>query len=96
MQDLAEKVPHDVTVVVSDPPWNEFTEVADFDEFLLDMCVAFTGLADPSGGMRVVLLMNRRNTSGLGPSLDRAGFGHIADDPVLVNGHPASVVTARL
>ena len=49
VQDLPGR-PAGVSVVVSDPPWNEFAPVDDFDGFLSDMCEALSRLADPATG----------------------------------------------
>jgi hypothetical protein len=96
VQDLPGVVPPGVSVVVSDPPWNEFVPVDDFDGLLSETCEALARVADPKVGLRTALLMNRRNADRLRARLERVGFGELAEDPVLVNGHPASVVTGRL
>jgi Putative RNA methylase family UPF0020 len=96
VRELSDAIPEAISVVVTDPPWNEFVQLSDYKRLLADACNTMARLALPAGDLRVVMLINRRGTEPLGRSLQSAGFRHIHSESVVVNGHPSSVLTAEL
>lgn len=92
---LATVIPQAISVVVTDPPWNEFAQVSHHGALLAEACNGMAEMA-ASSGLRVVALINRRGAEQLQWHLRSAGFGQVGEVEILVNGHPASVLTARL
>ncbi len=84
-----------IDVIVTDPPWGEHdgpeAVAADFYD---DMAASFARVLDPRRG-RVVLLMTRRREDEVAASLERHGLTRTGAVPLLVNGHPATALTAR-
>lgn len=84
-----------VDAIVSDPPWGEHEDLgADDDRFYVAMAGSFARLLDPQQG-RLVLLVARRLEETVSGALSRCGFSITGRVPLLVNGHPASAVTAQ-
>ena len=89
-----------VNAVATDPPWGEFESfTGSAQEFYATMAATLRRVLDPGTG-RLVLLVSRRMEQLVADELTCAGFEGPRLVPVLVNGHPATVlntypVTAR-
>lgn len=82
------------SVVATDPPWGEFESFAgSAQEFYAAMAASFRRVLDPRTG-RLVLLVSRKMEQLVADELIRAGFEGPRLVPVLVNGHPATVLNA--
>lgn len=82
-----------VSAVVTDPPWGEFESFAgSAQEFYAAMATSLHRVLDPETG-RLVLLVSRRTEQIVAGELLRAGFATPRLIPMLVNGHPATVLT---
>lgn len=83
-----------VDVIVTDPPWGEHDGPdAVATDFYDDMAASFARVLNPRGG-RLVLLMARRRADEVAESLKRHGLALTGAVPLLVNGHPATALTA--
>jgi hypothetical protein len=84
-----------VDVIVTDPPWGEFEQygVAP-QQFLADTALSFRRVLAEGG--RLVLVMSRRLDHCAAHCLARAGFAVDPLVPILVNGHPATVIMASV
>ncbi|MGL5811606.1 MAG: TRM11 family SAM-dependent methyltransferase [Nocardioides sp.] len=85
-----------VDVVVTDPPWGEHDrEIGDYGNFADQMAASFARVLKPQSG-RAVVLVNRRNEEVLTKALVAGGLDIYDTTQLLVNGHPASAVRARI
>ncbi|MEV6927396.1 hypothetical protein AB0M46_23225 [Dactylosporangium sp. NPDC051485] len=85
-----------VDVVVTDPPWGEHDqEIGDYGNFADQMAASFARVLNPKSG-RAVVLVNRRNEEVLTKALVAGGLDIYDTTQILVNGHPASAVRARI
>ena len=85
-----------IDVVVTDPPWGEHEDLdRPFDEFARGIAESFARILHPARG-RYVLLINRRNADPMRDALAAAGLPPTAEHPILVNGHPATVLIGRM
>lgn len=83
-----------VGTIVTDPPWGEFDALdRPYGEFVDDMAVAFARVLDPHAG-RLVLLVSRRAADTYRRAFSSAGLPLGDGTEILVNGHPATVLTA--
>ncbi|MGI8768328.1 MAG: TRM11 family SAM-dependent methyltransferase [Propionibacteriaceae bacterium] len=84
---------HTIDAIVTDPPWGEYEELdRPYPEFAAAMATSLRRvLAD---GGRLVLLSTRRNQDLITDALGEAGFRLGPAFQILVNGHPASAITA--
>jgi Putative RNA methylase family UPF0020 len=81
-----------IDVVVTDPPWGEHQALGQpFEAFARDIGKSFARVLHPTRG-RYVLLVNRRNASPMRECLAAADLAPNSEHPILVNGHPASVL----
>ncbi len=84
-----------VDVIVTDPPWGEHEDLdGPFGEFARATGESFARTLHPVNG-RYVLLINRRNAETMHDALTAAGLPPTAEHPILVNGHPATVLIGR-
>jgi predicted RNA methylase len=84
-----------VDVIVTDPPWGEHEDLdRPFGEFAAAVAESFRRILHPARG-RYVLLVNRRNADAMRNALAGAGLPPSAEHPILVNGHPATVLVGR-
>lgn len=82
-----------VDVIVTDPPWGEHDELdRPFADFARGVGASFARVLRPGRG-RYVLLINRRNAALMRDGLASAGLAPDDEHEVLVNGHPATVLT---
>ncbi|MGQ0717302.1 MAG: TRM11 family SAM-dependent methyltransferase [Pseudonocardiales bacterium] len=82
-----------IDVIVTDPPWGEHEELDQpFPEFAPAIGASFARVLHPGRG-RYVLLINRRNAATMSKGLAEAGLAPDDEHEVLVNGHPATVLT---
>nr|WP_277605551.1 hypothetical protein [Glycomyces sp. L485] len=83
---------HEVTTIVTDPPWGEYDELPmPLPEFLSATVRSFDRVLDPRVG-RFVLLVARRAADEAEKALRDRRFEIDAVHKVLVNGHPATVL----
>jgi hypothetical protein len=83
---------HSVTVVVTDPPWYEFEQGVDpFEDFVRSVLANLTRVLVPRDG-RLVILMSRRRAPVVAGLWKEAGLTLRTEVPILVNGHPATVL----
>jgi predicted RNA methylase len=81
-----------VDVIVTDPPWGEHEDLdRPFPDFAVEIGKSFARVLHPARG-RYVLLINRRNADPMRDALAAAGLPPTAEHPILVNGHPATVL----
>ena len=81
-----------VDVIVTDPPWGEHEDLdRPFPDFARATGASFARTLHPVRG-RYVLLINRRNADTMRDALASAGLAPTAEHPILVNGHPATVL----
>jgi len=84
-----------VDVIVTDPPWGEHEGPdAVASDFYDEMAASFARVLDPRRG-RLVLLIARRREEEVTASLESHGLTLTGAVPLLVNGHPATALTAR-
>jgi hypothetical protein len=83
---------HSVNMIVTDPPWYEFERgVDDFDEFMRATLATLVRVLVPSGS-RLVMLMSRQRAPSVAALWKDGGLVLRGEIPILVNGHPASVL----
>jgi tRNA G10 N-methylase Trm11 len=83
---------HSVNMIVTDPPWYEFEEgVDDFDDFMRATLTSLVRVLVSHGG-RLVILMSRRRAPSVSRLWKEADLALRTEIPILVNGHPASVL----
>lgn len=81
-----------IDVIVTDPPWGEFAQVAmGYQSFVEGMAKSFDRVLHPAKG-RFVILSSRRQSGTITTSLVSRQFKIRATHSILVNGHPASVI----
>ena len=81
-----------VDAIVTDPPWGEHEDLdRQFGEFAAAVGESFRRVLHPTRG-RYVLLINRRNAEAMHDALAAGGLPPSAEHPILVNGHPATVL----
>ena len=84
-----------IDVLVTDPPWGEHEDLdRPFPDFAAGIGASFARVLHPGRG-RYVLLINRRNAEPMRDGLAAAGLPPTAEHPILVNGHPATVLIGR-
>jgi predicted RNA methylase len=84
-----------VDVIVTDPPWGEHEDLdRPFPDFAAEVGKSFARTLHPVRG-RYVLLVNRRNADPMRDGLAAAALPPAAEHPILVNGHPATVLIGR-
>ncbi len=82
----------EIDVIVTDPPWGEFTSLPmGYQAFVDGMAESFDRVLNANKG-RFVVLGSRRQSGAMTKSLASRGFSIHATHNILVNGHPASVV----
>lgn len=85
---------HSVDVIVTDPPWGEFTELqADYDDFIDAVLTSFDRVLTADG--RLVMITARRLVGATLQSWKAHRLIVDATHDVLVNGHPATVIIGR-
>lgn len=81
-----------IDVIVTDPPWGEYEQLEmPLSDFYAALAASFDRVLNPVTG-RFVILVTRRSTDELTTALSSFSFKVAATYPVLVNGHPASVL----
>lgn len=92
--DLSSLPTGSVDAVVTDPPWGEYEPLPGSPEdFARALTRSLARVLHPGHG-RLVLLVSRRLESAFTEALSAAGLPKAQSVPILVNGHPASVVLA--
>jgi hypothetical protein len=92
--DLSSVATGSVDVIVTDPPWGEYEPLPGSPEdFARALTRSLARVLHPGHG-RLVLLVSRRLEAAFTEALSAAGVPKAQSVPVLVNGHPASVVLA--
>lgn len=85
-----------IDVIVTDPPWGEFEDtVKSYDEFAADMAASFHRLLRRPGG-RFVILLARSVEPVVQTALGASGLLAEQKYPILVNGHPATVLSGSV
>jgi hypothetical protein len=92
--DLASVPTGSVDAIVTDPPWGEYEPLPGSpEEFARALTGSLARVLHPGHG-RLVLLVSRRLESAFTEALSAVGLPKAQSIPILVNGHPASVVLA--
>ncbi|MEP7021883.1 MAG: hypothetical protein ABI808_14650 [Pseudonocardiales bacterium] len=85
-----------VDVMVTDPPWGEFDDhIGDYDEFAGAVAACFRRILHPDKG-RLVVLVNRRNEEIMANALLSSDLKVNEYFRILVNGHPATALSAEI
>jgi hypothetical protein len=92
--DLSSVPSGSVDAIVTDPPWGEYEPLPESPEdFARALTRSLARVLHPEHG-RLVLLVSRRLEPAFTEALSGAGLPKAHSIPILVNGHPASVVLA--
>lgn len=82
-----------VDAIVTDPPWGEHEELEiPYSDFARAIGKSFARVLHPTRG-RFVVLVNRRNAEVMHDGLTAARLPPDDEHQILVNGHPATVLT---
>jgi 23S rRNA G2445 N2-methylase RlmL len=81
-----------VDAIVTDPPWGEYEDIGEpYEDFTAAVASGLRRVLKPKTG-RLVLLVSRRNEEVLQKGLLDNGLTPRQKYPILVNGHPATVL----
>jgi predicted RNA methylase len=91
---IAARLEHTVDIIVTDPPWGEFAKSTDMDSLLVEATRAIDVALKLRTG-RCVILMSRRLAGTVGGLLESNSMRVVQRVPILVNGHPATILVAN-
>jgi predicted acetyltransferase/16S rRNA G966 N2-methylase RsmD len=82
-----------IDVIVTDPPWGEYDDVGmPYAEFARAMVKSFSRVLSKAKG-RFVVLTSRKTAAIVEREFTKGGFSINTTHEILVNGHPATVLT---